>query len=168
MMRPHQVRIAQFPIGHLLKPELRDLAREFWLKTAEKKDSQGICFIGQVKMEDFLRTFVPDKPGPIVESRRQGAGRASRPASLHARPAKGHRRRQSAAQAGLRRRRQTSADNELVVAIEIADTPLLWARNCRAAVDFERPGSRLIWSAPECAAALPLPGWASQIFTPAR
>ena len=36
------------------------------MKTAEKKDSQGICFIGEVKMEDFLRTFVEDKPGPIV------------------------------------------------------------------------------------------------------
>ena len=66
MMRPEQVQIARFPIGHLLKPELRDLARELNLKTADKKDSQGICFIGEVKMEDFLRTFVADKPGKIV------------------------------------------------------------------------------------------------------
>ena len=66
MMRPEQVQIARFPIGHLLKPQLRDVARELNLKTADKKDSQGICFIGEVKMEDFLRTFVPDKPGPIV------------------------------------------------------------------------------------------------------
>jgi tRNA-specific 2-thiouridylase len=110
MMQPHQVRIAQFPIGHLLKPELRDLAREFWLKTAEKKDSQGICFIGQVKMEDFLRAFRAGQAGSDREPRRQGAGRASRPASLHAWPEKGHRRGQSAAQTGLCGRGQTSAE----------------------------------------------------------
>jgi len=68
MMRPEQARIARFPIGHLLKPELRALAREFGLKTAEKKDSQGICFIGEVKMADFLRAYVPDAPGPIVRA----------------------------------------------------------------------------------------------------
>jgi tRNA-specific 2-thiouridylase len=63
---------ARFPIGHLAKPELRRLAREAGLPTAEKKDSQGICFIGEVKMRDFLRAYVPDHPGPIV---RAGDGR---------------------------------------------------------------------------------------------
>jgi tRNA-specific 2-thiouridylase len=63
-----QLRDALFPIGHLLKPELRALARRAGLATADKKDSQGICFIGQVKMADFLRAYVPDAPGPIVRA----------------------------------------------------------------------------------------------------
>ncbi|MSU49962.1 MAG: tRNA-specific 2-thiouridylase [Opitutus sp.] len=59
---------ARFPIGHLPKPELRALARAAKLPTADKKDSQGICFIGEVKMADFLRAYVPDAPGPIVRA----------------------------------------------------------------------------------------------------
>jgi tRNA-specific 2-thiouridylase len=59
---------ARFPIGHLPKPELRALARRAGLATADKKDSQGICFIGEVKMSDFLRAYVPDAPGPIVRA----------------------------------------------------------------------------------------------------
>ena len=63
-----QLRDARFPIGHLPKPELRRLARDAGLATADKKDSQGICFIGEVKMSDFLRAYVPDAPGPIVRA----------------------------------------------------------------------------------------------------
>jgi len=63
-----QLAKARFPIGHLTKPELRTLAAEAGLPTAQKKDSQGICFIGQVKMADFLRTYVPDAPGPIIRA----------------------------------------------------------------------------------------------------
>jgi tRNA-specific 2-thiouridylase len=63
-----QLRAARFPIGHLPKPELRTLAREAGLSTADKKDSQGICFIGEVKMADFLNTYVPDHPGPIIRA----------------------------------------------------------------------------------------------------
>ena len=72
LLNQEQIRDARFPIGHLTKPELRRLAREAGLVTADKKDSQGICFIGEVKMQDFLRTYVPDAPGPIV---RAGDGR---------------------------------------------------------------------------------------------
>ncbi len=63
-----QLADACFPIGHLPKPELRALARDAGLSTADKKDSQGICFIGEVKMSDFLRAYVPDAPGPIVRA----------------------------------------------------------------------------------------------------
>ncbi len=63
-----QLRAARFPIGHLSKPELRQLAREAGLPTAGKKDSQGICFIGEVKMADFLATYVPEQPGPILRA----------------------------------------------------------------------------------------------------
>ncbi len=68
LLSQEQLRDARFPIGHLPKPELRRLAREAGLATAEKKDSQGICFIGEVKMQDFLRVYVPDAPGPIVRA----------------------------------------------------------------------------------------------------
>jgi tRNA-specific 2-thiouridylase len=68
MLSQEQLRDARFPVGGLLKPELRELARRAGLATADKKDSQGICFIGQVKMADFLRAYVPDAPGPIVRA----------------------------------------------------------------------------------------------------
>jgi tRNA-uridine 2-sulfurtransferase len=57
---------ARFPLGTLRKPEVRALARAAGLPTADKPDSQGICFIGEVRMADFLRAYVPDAPGPIV------------------------------------------------------------------------------------------------------
>ncbi|MDQ5980527.1 MAG: tRNA-uridine 2-sulfurtransferase, partial [Verrucomicrobiota bacterium] len=63
-----QLRDALFPIGHLTKPELRELAADAKLPNARKKDSQGICFIGEVKMTDFLRAYVPEHPGPIVRA----------------------------------------------------------------------------------------------------
>lgn len=68
LLSQEQLRDARFPIGHLPKPELRRIASESGLTTATKKDSQGICFIGEVKMQDFLRQYVPDEPGPIVRA----------------------------------------------------------------------------------------------------
>src|SRR5262249_36020258 len=53
-----QLADARFPTAPPPKPELRDLARRAGLATADKKDSQGICFIGEVKMADFLRAYV--------------------------------------------------------------------------------------------------------------
>jgi tRNA-specific 2-thiouridylase len=68
LLSQEQLRFARFPIGHLTKPELRVLAADAKLATAAKKDSQGICFIGQVKMADFLTAYVPERPGPIVRA----------------------------------------------------------------------------------------------------
>ena len=68
LLSQSQLADARFPIGHLPKPELRRLAAEAGLPTAAKKDSQGICFIGEVKMQDFLRQYVPDLPGPIIRA----------------------------------------------------------------------------------------------------
>ncbi|MDD3180610.1 MAG: tRNA 2-thiouridine(34) synthase MnmA [Opitutaceae bacterium] len=68
LLNQEQVRDARFPIGHLTKPELRQLARDAGLPNAGKKDSQGICFIGEVKMADFLRAYVPEQPGPVVRA----------------------------------------------------------------------------------------------------
>ena len=56
-----------FPIGHLHKSEVRELAREFDLPVAEKPDSQGICFIGKLDMVEFLRKKIPSKPGEITD-----------------------------------------------------------------------------------------------------
>ena len=67
MTTQHQVKHGLFPAGEMLKPEVREVARRFDLPNAEKKDSQGICFIGNIKMSDFLRHYVPDSPGEIVD-----------------------------------------------------------------------------------------------------
>ena len=56
-----------FPIGELTKPEVRKIALELDLVTAEKKDSQGLCFIGKVKLPDFLQQQLKPKEGVIVE-----------------------------------------------------------------------------------------------------
>ena len=68
LMTQHQAAHALFPVGELLKPEVREVARSFGLPTAEKKDSQGICFIGEIKMRDFIRHYIPDSPGEIVDT----------------------------------------------------------------------------------------------------
>ncbi len=68
LLSQEQLRDARFPVGHLWKPELRAIAADHHLATARKKDSQGICFIGEVKMPDFLRAYVPDAPGPVVRA----------------------------------------------------------------------------------------------------
>lgn len=56
-----------FPIGELLKPEVREIAAQQDLITAEKRDSQGLCFIGKVKLPDFLQQQLVAKKGMIVE-----------------------------------------------------------------------------------------------------
>lgn len=52
-----------FPIGHMLKPEVRAIARDHGLATSEKKDSTGICFIGERDFKGFLSQYIPMKPG---------------------------------------------------------------------------------------------------------
>ena len=56
-----------FPIGHLQKSEVRAIAAEQDLITAGKKDSQGLCFIGKVRLPDFLQQKLQPKPGEIIE-----------------------------------------------------------------------------------------------------
>lgn len=56
-----------FPIGVLTKPQVREIATKLDLVTAEKKDSQGLCFIGKVKLPDFLQQQLKPKEGFIVE-----------------------------------------------------------------------------------------------------
>ena len=68
LTRRAQLDRGYFPVGHLKKPELRALAQKAGLPNAGKKDSQGICFIGEVKISDFLRHYIPDNPGEIVNA----------------------------------------------------------------------------------------------------
>lgn len=75
MMTPDQVAHAVFPIGHLTKAEVRRIAREEKLPNAAKKDSQGICFIGNIRMRDFLTHYLPDSPGDIVDPSGRVLGR---------------------------------------------------------------------------------------------
>lgn len=56
-----------FPIGELTKPEVREIAKEIGLVTADKKDSQGLCFIGKVSLPTFLQQQLQPKEGEIVE-----------------------------------------------------------------------------------------------------
>ncbi len=62
----NQLKHALFPIGDYLKSEVREVARKFGLSTADKKDSQGLCFVGKVDFSDFLREILPKNPGPIT------------------------------------------------------------------------------------------------------
>lgn len=62
-----QIARSLFPVGHLEKPEVRRIAEEQGLVTANKKDSTGICFIGERKFKDFLATYLPAQPGNIED-----------------------------------------------------------------------------------------------------
>ncbi|WP_179345645.1 tRNA 2-thiouridine(34) synthase MnmA [Winogradskyella ursingii] len=62
-----QLAKALFPIGELTKPEVREIAKAQDLTTAEKKDSQGLCFIGKVRLPDFLQQQLKPKEGVIIE-----------------------------------------------------------------------------------------------------
>lgn len=62
-----QLSKALFPIGHLQKAEVREIAKKLDLITAEKKDSQGLCFVGKVRLPDFLQQQLQPKNGEIVE-----------------------------------------------------------------------------------------------------
>ncbi len=62
-----QIRDALFPIGHLMKPEVREIAKKLKLASAHKKDSQGICFVGKVDLPTFLQQKLAPKKGSIIE-----------------------------------------------------------------------------------------------------
>ncbi|MDP2641975.1 MAG: tRNA 2-thiouridine(34) synthase MnmA, partial [bacterium] len=71
-----------FPVGNLEKSQVRKLARSYHLPVSEKKDSQGICFIGDISMEEFLSHFIKDKPGEVLDTKGEVIG-SHRGASLY-------------------------------------------------------------------------------------
>ncbi len=62
-----QVSKLMFPLGHLMKDEVRIIAEKAKLPSAKRQDSQGICFLGKVNYNDFIRRYLGEKEGPIVE-----------------------------------------------------------------------------------------------------
>jgi len=66
-LQQHQLQKSLFPVGELEKPAVRKLAEEAGFIIHDKKDSTGICFIGERKFKDFLQQFLPAQPGEIVD-----------------------------------------------------------------------------------------------------
>lgn len=69
-----QLSKVMFPVGDYAKPKVRKLAQKFNLPTAQKAESMGICFVGEVPMQEFLQTRIPPQPGKIVLSNGQEIG----------------------------------------------------------------------------------------------
>ncbi len=63
-----------FPIGGYEKSEVRKLAKKFNLPTAEKKDSQGLCFVGKIDFKDFLKEFINEVPGDVINEKGEKIG----------------------------------------------------------------------------------------------
>lgn len=131
LLRQPQIRRVMFPIGNLPKRKVRAEAERFGIPVAQKKDSQGICFMGQIKMTDFLSHYIPDQPGSIVtfEGSQVGEHRGLHLYTLGQRrglrvcsPVYG----KAYVVVGKR-----PASNELVVAFDEPDTPRLYASHCR-------------------------------------
>ncbi len=74
-VRPAALRKTLFPLGDLTKPEVRQLAKKAGLVTALKKESMGICFVGKVGIKDFLKQYVKEKAGPIIDQKGVAIGR---------------------------------------------------------------------------------------------
>ena len=71
-LRQEQLSHILFPIGDIEKPEVRRLAKKFKLPNADKKDSQGICFIGKVDIKEFLSHYMDPKNGDVLDESAQG------------------------------------------------------------------------------------------------
>lgn len=63
-----------FPVGDIPKPEVRELAKKFGLPNAEKKDSQGLCFVGKIDMKEFLKHYIDEKPGDVLNTKGEVIG----------------------------------------------------------------------------------------------
>lgn len=66
-----------FPVGGMTKPEVRKLAEKYGLPVADKKDSQGLCFIGKVEMKDFLGRYIKSKKGKVLNENGKTIGEHS-------------------------------------------------------------------------------------------
>ncbi|MBK1792132.1 tRNA 2-thiouridine(34) synthase MnmA [Persicirhabdus sediminis] len=130
LMEQKQAWHARFPCGEMLKPQVREVAQRLNLPVANKKDSQGICFIGNIKMSDFLRNYVPDSPGDIVDTEGNKLGRHKGLHLYTLGQRKGH---------GVASPRdgmpyvvvgKDAETNQLVVGWDTSDTPGLYASSC--------------------------------------
>jgi tRNA-specific 2-thiouridylase len=62
-----QLKKALFPIGHYMKDEVRQIAEREHLVNAKRKDSQGICFLGKINYNEYIRRYLGEKPGDVIE-----------------------------------------------------------------------------------------------------
>ena len=67
-LKQEQLQKVKFPLGGLLKTQVRELAEQFDLPNKNRPDSQGLCFLGKVKFEDFLGVYLGSRPGPIIDA----------------------------------------------------------------------------------------------------
>lgn len=75
MLNQQQLRYAMFPLSNLTKAQIREIAREAGLVTGDKRDSTGVCFIGERNFKQFLSQYLPARPGEIVTPDGQAVGR---------------------------------------------------------------------------------------------
>jgi tRNA-specific 2-thiouridylase len=68
-LKQEQLKNILFPIGHLTKKQVRTLAKKYKIPVAEKKDSQGICFLGMVDLKDFLKHYIKPKKGNVINEK---------------------------------------------------------------------------------------------------
>ena len=73
-LKQEQLSKILFPIGHLKKTEVRELAKKFKLPVADKKDSQGICFLGDIDLKDFLKHYIKEKKGKVLNEKGEEIG----------------------------------------------------------------------------------------------
>ena len=66
-LQPWQLQKACFPIGHLSKAEVRAIAEREHLSAARRKDSQGICFLGKIDYNDYIRQYLGEQPGQVID-----------------------------------------------------------------------------------------------------
>jgi len=66
-LNQYQLSKTLFPLGEMTKPQIRELAKNIWLPNAERKDSQGLCFIGNIPMKEFLKQKLPIKKWNIID-----------------------------------------------------------------------------------------------------
>lgn len=75
LLNQRQLSQTLFPLGDYAKPEVRALANQLKLTVADKEESMGICFVGEVKMTDFLKVRIKEKTGPIITTAGKTIGR---------------------------------------------------------------------------------------------
>lgn len=75
LLNQRQLSHILFPVGEYTKPEVRALAKKFGLHNWNKKDSQGICFVGHIKLREFLKQGIPERVGEIVDPSGKVIGR---------------------------------------------------------------------------------------------
>lgn len=75
MIHREQLKKSLFPVGHLTKPQVRAIAEEAGLPVSKKKDSTGVCFIGERNFKAFLKNFLPAQPGDMVTPSGEVVGR---------------------------------------------------------------------------------------------